>query len=180
MREEVEKDMLKKLNFLFAVLLLVALATGFLTGVLFSGYVQGNSWNTGVLKAIFREAQLEGNIGRRSPVLLYQLENKTNQDYSIHDMSDIEMFVLDHGRIENFMGSALYIDLPLFVPAKQRTNVTIHFKLIELAQPVGASQAEAQYFLREKKRFWNNYDGIVLRDKRHWYEIDFPMILEER
>ena len=167
--------MLKKLIFLVVVLPLVALAAGFLAGLLYSGYFLYNSWNADALKATFRVAQLEGNIGERSPVLLYQLENKTNKDYSIRDRFDIQMFVRDHDAIDGFMGSALSMDLPLFVPAKQRVNVTIH-KLSELDQPVGTSQADVQSFLRDKKRLWNNYDSIVLLDRRHWYEIDFPMI----
>jgi hypothetical protein len=158
------------------VLPLVASAAGFLAGLLYSGYFSDNRWNTGALKTTFRAAKLEGNIGERTPVLLYQLENKTDQDYSIRSRSDIQMFVRDHYALDGFMGSALSMDLPLFVPAKQRVNVTIHLNLSELDQPVGTSQAEVQSYLRDKKRLWNNYDSIVLLDRHHWYEIDFPMI----
>ena len=168
--------MLKRPFLLFAVILLVALAVGIPAGLRYSDHFPVTGWKTGALKATFLVAQLEGKIGQQSPVLTYQLENKTDQDYSIRDKSDIEIFVRDHGVADNHPGDAIAIDLPLYVPARQRARVTIHFRFIALNQPADASQAEVQSFLRDKKRLWNQYDEIVLRDKRQRYEIDFPMI----
>jgi hypothetical protein len=160
-----------------AGVLLVTLILGFVAGVWYAGRRHQDHWITSALRPTFLSAQLEGDVGKQSPLFFYQLSNTTGEDYTIREMSDVELFVRDHGALDSWMGSGsgLTIDVPVVVPARQKANVTIHFKLVEREQPTDSSQAEVASFLGGKGRTWNQYDGIVLLDKRTHYEIDFPL-----
>jgi len=166
----------------FATSIFVTLILGFTAGMWYSrrGHQDRglqDRWNTSALRPTLRAAQLEGEAEKLSPLFSYQLENTTNQDYSIRSVSDIELFVRDEGALDNWMGSGsgLAIDLPVVVPAKQKANVTIHLRLVDREQSASSSQADVAKFLRDRKRIWNRYDGIVLLDQRRHYQIDFPL-----
>jgi hypothetical protein len=101
------------------------------------------------------------------------VQNKTDYDYSLTNLSDIQLFLNDAGTLDDW--TVLSVDLPLYIPAKHTVNVTIHFRMIETEQPKNNTKEEIDRFLRDKDRVWNGYDSFVLLDKVRRYQIDFPM-----
>ena len=170
--------MSKTTRFIVAAGSVLALASAFGIGVWYGSRPSQRGWAKDALLPTFRAAQLEGDAGRQSPVLFFQLENTTDDDYEIRDVSEVELFVREKGALDSWMGSGagLTIDLPLVVPAKQKANVTIHLKFVELERPASDSQADVQAFLKASTRVWNRHESIVLLDKRKRYQVDFPMM----
>lgn len=84
-------------------------------------------WNTRAIKASFVSIGTEGKD--RALVFNYTLENMTPSDFRVADKQDIEI----DGRKGNALretpaeSNYLTINLPLFIPARQRQWVEIHF-----------------------------------------------------
>jgi hypothetical protein len=90
-------------------------------------------------------------------------------------LTGIDLFIQKKGFLDNWIGNTLALDLPVIVPSKQKALVSIHFKLHERDKSASSTQQDIQIFLKDPKRFWNQYESIVLLDKRNRYEIDFPL-----
>src|SRR5438093_266922 len=149
--------MSKRFIAILLVTTVAALAFGFGAGVWYSRRSSKSGWVRDALVPTFLAAQLEGDPGQQRPILFFQLENTTDEDYEIRDISEVELFVREKGALDSWMGSGtgLTIDLPVVVPSKQKANVTIHVKIVDPERPASDSQADVQAFLRNPKRLWN-------------------------
>jgi hypothetical protein len=156
-------------------LVMVSALVGFILGVWWHAHSQHDRWNSRALRAKFNVAQVEGDPGKQRPVFFYRVENTTDRDYSVREKSEVQLFVKEKGALDNWLGSGLAIDLPIFIPAHDKAIVTVHFKAIELEQPTSSSTSDVQRFLSDKERIWNQYEAIVLLDNRYRYRIEFPI-----
>jgi hypothetical protein len=146
-------------------------------------------WNTSALKASYDSIDTEGD--KSTFVFYYILENETNNDYKIENAEHITFAA----RLEqekslsiDSMGGAdqlFKLDYPLFVPAKQRVRIAIHF-----AETYGGSEKirgndYGAASLEELRRFHkavtddlkkedSNLDGFVFFDETNRYQINFP------
>jgi len=157
-----------------ALALILALA-GFILGVWWHAHSQYDRWDSSALRAKFNVAQVEGDPGKEHPVFFYRVENTTDRDYSVREASEVQLYVKEKGALDNWPGSALVIDLPIFIPAHDKANVTVHFKVIEREQPRSSSTLDVQQFLSDKERIWNSYEAIILLDHRYRYRLEFPI-----
>jgi hypothetical protein len=144
-------------------------------GAWWHAHSQRDRWDSSALRAKFNVAQMEGDPGKENPVFFYRVENTTDRDYSVRETSEVQLFVKEKGALDNWLGSGLAIDLPIFIPAHDKANMTIHFKVIEREQPRSLSASDVQRFLSDKERIWNSYEAIVLLDHRYRYRLEFPI-----
>lgn len=158
-------------------LVLVSALAGFILGVWWHAHSQHDRWDSSALRAKFNAAHMEGDRGKQNPVFFYRVENTTDRDYSIREASQVELFVKEkeNDALDNWLSSGLVIDLPIFIPAHDKANLSVHFKLIEYEQPMSSSTSDVQQFLSNKKRIWNSYEAIVLLDHRYRYRLEFPI-----
>lgn len=95
------------------VIAVCSCAAGVGLGVVWHSWSRADQWDADAMRATFRSAYLEGDPGKRSPVFFYQVENKTTRDYSIHAVSDVQLFVKDEGALDNTWGEGIAIDVPV-------------------------------------------------------------------
>ena len=157
------------------LLVLVSALTGFIIGTWWHSNSQRARWDSTALRAKFLKAYMEGDQGKENPIFFYQVENTTDRDYLMKEASEVQLFVKDNGALDSWLGPGLAIDLPIFIPAHDKANVTVHFKVVEREQPKSASASDVQQFLSDKERMWNNYEAIVLLDYRYRYRIEFSI-----
>lgn len=133
-------------------------------------------WDTRSMRASLFSATLEGTGKDKSPLFLYKIENMTAYDYEINSADQIQLFFKARHSFSEFLPGALSIDLPLFIPAKRAVTLGLHLNLVEVESEVQLSEAtiESNVFLRDKKRIWNRFEGFVILDKNHRYQIDLP------
>lgn len=165
----------KRIIVSLTALTLVSALVGFILGVWWHAHSQRDRWNLSALRARFNIAQLEGDPGKEHPIFYYWVENTTDRDYSVREASDVQLFVKEKGALDNWPGSGLVVDLPIFIPAYDKANVTVHFKVIEREQPKSSSTSDVQQFLSNKDRIWNSYEAFVLFDHRYRYRVEFPI-----
>ncbi len=167
---------MRKLTAMVALVLVAAAScvAGVGLGLLWQGWSRTDTWDAAALQATFNSAFLEGQGDKRSPVFYYRVENRTRRDYSIKAASDIQLFVKDAGTLDNTWGDAIVVDLPVFIPAGDKANVTLRFRMLE-GGPSSDSREDEQLFLRDKARSWNAYEAFVLLDSSSRYRIEFPI-----
>ncbi|MGZ3524156.1 MAG: hypothetical protein ACXU9L_05135 [Thermodesulfobacteriota bacterium] len=158
-----------------AALALVSGLIGFILGVWWHVRSQHNHWDLSALRAKFNAAQVEGDSGNENPVFSYQVENTTDRDYSVRAVSDVHLFVKKKGALDSWPGSALVVDLPIFIPAHDKANVTVRLKAIEREQPSSSSTLDVTQFLSNKERIWNHHEAFVLFDHRYHYRLELPI-----
>src|SRR5207245_1375690 len=94
--------MKKALLLLGALIMMAALfAVGFAAGILYHSHRGTHEWDDRALTATFRSAFLEGDRGKESPIFFYLVENKTPDDYSIENASQVQMVVREEGALDS-------------------------------------------------------------------------------
>ena len=111
-------------------LVLVSGLAGFVLGVWWHACSQHDRWDSSALRAKFNAAQVEGDPGKEHPVFFYRVENTTDRDYSVREASEVQLFVKEKGALDNWPGSGLVIDLPIFIPAPSIQRFCIFIKLL--------------------------------------------------
>jgi hypothetical protein len=115
-------------------------------------------------------------------VFYYILQNNTDYDYQISDLSNI-VILAKLKRQDSFSGDKdspyLTTDYPIFIPAGKRLRFGIH-----LRYPSGkrlkadASIEERKKFRKELEKYvdkkLSNLNGFSLFDEMNRYQIDFP------
>jgi hypothetical protein len=117
--------------------------------------------------------------------LIYSLENTTNKDYTLSTKSEIKFMsrALDGTLGGNIFTAAAGtpegdqndIDLPLFIPAKQKA--LLRFTLADTEMPLqGIGESDPDYHERLRAYLEKRYhvSGYVLFDDIEHYEIDLP------
>ena len=136
-------------------------------------------WNRNAIKATFDylDTKNDGTLQFN-----YVLENTADADYSLEDMSDVEMMAkLERQKSLTAAGDTVETELPIFLPSHRR--LTFDFSIREYKYPgsplkKSATREERQEY-REKVAEYvrdnlKNLEGFVLYDKATRYEIDFP------
>jgi hypothetical protein len=117
--------------------------------------------------------------------LIYSVENTTNKDYTLSSKSEIKFMsrALGGTLAGNIFTAAAGtpeadqndIDLPLFIPAKQKA--LLRFTLADTEMPLhGVGESDPDYHERLRAYLEKSYhvSGYVLFDDIEHYEIDLP------
>jgi hypothetical protein len=138
-------------------------------------------WNSKAIVATFDYPGVEGDVGKRTIVLYYTLENTTDYDYRMPKRDQLDI----NGRLsrENSLtaGGTISIDEDEnFFPAKQRRRFAVH-----LGYPINVDLGPDAKTREDYRRQWQiianfmkaeltNLNGFVIFDPSQRFQIDFP------
>lgn len=157
------------------IMLAVVFSVGFAAGLLYHSHRGTREWDDRALTATFRSAVLEGDRGKESPIFFYVVENHTSDDYSIENATQVQMLVREEGALDSSWLQGVALDVPIFIPSREKVSIGVHFRMIESEQPKSQAQPDVQAFIRDPHRTWHSFNNFVLLDRRHRYRINFPM-----
>lgn len=136
-------------------------------------------WNSAAIKAVFDDFDTSGEHNELN--FYYVLENTTDFDYRLDDMHAAHFtgIFLSPKSLHQFSSPFETIELPIYVPARHRARVQIHFpypttfKLKSEATPEERKKYHEDVRGYVKDTF-KNLGGFSLFDEGPRYEIDFP------
>ena len=137
-------------------------------------------WNSKTIVATFDYPGVEGEVGAKTIVLYYTLENTTDLDYRMPHQDQLE--INSRLRRENSLsgGKGLTVDSQdTFIPARQRKRFAIHVAY-PMNDPLGPDKTK-----EDRRKQWQiianfmkaelpNLNGFVIFDPVARYEIVFP------
>jgi hypothetical protein len=140
-------------------------------------------WNKDAITATFDQIRTEGSENK-TLVFFYTLQNNTNRDYKAEVQSHLATLV-KLKKQESLSGLTdgkeyLSIDLPIFIPPKQRLRFGLHLKYSYKGpeyRPDFTEEELEKYrqgleaYISEKLK---NLDGFVVYDEKNRYQIDLP------
>ena len=133
-------------------------------------------WNTGVLKAHFRDVRTsaDGHF-----IFTYVIENTSDVDYRVDSDAGINLTIRHGGTLAMCERCLSLLTLPVYIPAKRKMLVPIKFNYTvppELESQVKEAKQDAESgivaeYVRTK---FKGFDGFILYDDNNRFEIDFP------
>lgn len=137
-------------------------------------------WDTKSLTATFDEIRVEGE--QNHLVFYYAVENHTDTDYKLDDVSAVETHTT--AKLARSNSYSLFrknpgIRLPVFIPAHKRALFPLEITYsYQKAEDRNATSTQRSEFRNAVKNYVNtempNLDGFSLFDESLRYEIDFP------
>jgi hypothetical protein len=158
----------------------IAITIAVLVGVFYWYRIEHpKPWNNSAIRASYYRI---GHYGDKL-AFEYVLENTTKDDLRLteSDKFDIAIRVADTDSLRGFDSKQTTLQLPVYLPAKHKTTITVETP--EYA--IGAVYPGAQASKEEKDQFYrtvaeqvseklSNWNGFVLFVQKPRYEIDLP------
>lgn len=167
----------KKLGIAASVIAVVLLTLGLASGKVprwIALLRRGNTWNSRAIEATFAGVQVrEVDSSNATVVFLYDLDNKTDDDYQLAAGSSLIIM----SRVKS--DGSLTADEPLtlaassFVPARNRTRIAVQI-MRPFSWPQDSDPSSDEKFRNLLQGEIENLDGFVLFDQPTRYQIDLP------
>lgn len=137
-------------------------------------------WNATALVAKDPPSFTSRRTGNTKDVeFTYLIENKTPSDYELASDGDVRITVKDKKGVfiaTKFPNDEASLQLPIFIPAKQKAYVTLSIKNVtELPDQAAGESPEAYHErMRTFLEKWTGVGSFVLFDDSKRYQIELP------
>ena len=144
-------------------------------------YSKTKPWNKNAITAKYDRLRTEGDDN--TLCFHYILTNNTTSDYSIID----NKYMIISAKLKRQdsllnIGESLTVEIPIFVPTKQRMMVDVYLgppnPYTGEPLPINATEEERKKYEEQLKSFLNekipNLNGFVIHDMKNHYQIEFP------
>ena len=137
-------------------------------------------WNPTAITAAYDHIDTDGE--NKNFVFYYTLENNTNFDYKISNLTDV-VTMAKLKKPNSLSGSPdgkfLKPDYPILIPAKQRLRFSLQLGFpYDKNMKEGTRKEEREQYRKELEAYANkefsNLDGFVLFDEVNRYQINLP------
>ncbi len=136
-------------------------------------------WNTNAITATFDRVVTEGD--NNTYLFKYILQNNTKEDYTLNNGSDlvISAKLKKQKSIVTAKEDDLAIDLPVFIPANQKSAFDIHVNYPSKVKSTNGPDENERNKYREAvknevSKTLPNIDGFMIYEKQSKYQIDLP------